>query len=183
MIIGERVRLRLVRESDLGALCVHLANLSSRGDFFPTGLMSETRLNTSFADNGFWDDEEGMLLIVTPDDEIVGEIEFFPITHYLQGYELSYQLFDGRHAGNGYTTEAVGLLTDYLFNRKRVNRIQLNIHPGNSASKRVAEKSGYSFESVMRQCWFHRGVFHDLEVWSMVRSEWVAAPNAPAPPG
>lgn len=79
-------------------------------------------------------------MVVTPEDHVVGEIEFFPITLCLLGYELSYQVFDESHAGKGYTTEAVGLLTDYLFGRKRVKRIQLNIHADNSASKRVAEK-------------------------------------------
>lgn len=124
-----------------------------------------------------------MLLVVTSDDDIVGEIEFFPITHYLQGYELSYQLFDEKEAGKGYTTEAVNLLTDYLFGRKRVNRIQLNIHPGNVASKKVAKKSGYTFEGVMRQCWFHRGEFHDLEIWSKIRSEWTPLLSSSTPAG
>lgn len=175
MIVGEKVTLRLIRESDLDTLYECFANLSTRGDYFPTGLMSETRMRSAFAKNGFWEEEEGMLLVVTPDDEIVGEIEFFPITSYLQGYELSYQLFGEGHAGKGYTSEAVGLLTDYLFGRKRMNRIQLNIHPGNTASKKVAEKSGFTFESIMRQCWYHRGEFHDLEIWSRTRAEWASA--------
>jgi [ribosomal protein S5]-alanine N-acetyltransferase len=178
LIVGSRVSLRLVRESDLEALYGHLANLAGRGEYFPTGLMGEARLNSAFAQNSLWDEEEGMLLMVTADDEIVGEIEFFPITHYLQGYELSYQVFGPEHSGKGYSTEAVRLLTDYLFGRKRVNRIQLNIHPGNRPSKRVAEKSGFTFEGIMRQCWFHQGDFHDLEIWSQIRSEWTASKSA-----
>jgi RimJ/RimL family protein N-acetyltransferase len=47
-----------------------------------------------------------------------GEIEYFPITHYLQGYELSYLLFGTQHAGHGYTSESVNLPVDYLFGRK-----------------------------------------------------------------
>ena len=172
MIVGDKITLRLIREPDLEALYEHMANLASRGDYFPLGLMSEPRLQSRFAENGFWDPEEGMLLMVTGSDEIVGEIEFFPITSYLQGYELSYQIFGQGHTGKGYTTEAVTLLTSYLFRRKRINRIQLNIHPDNLASKRVAEKSGFKFESVMRQCWFHNGEYHDLEIWSSIRSEW-----------
>ena len=176
---GDTVSLRLVRDADLASLYELTTNLSARGPYFPLGVTSEPSLRAAFQKNGFWDSDEGMLLMVTGDDEIVGEIEFFPITHYLQGYELSYQLFGTQHAGKGYTTEAVRLLVDYLFGRKRVNRMQLNIHPGNEASKRVAVKNGFSLEGVMRQCWFHGGSFHDLEVWSMVRDEWVPM----APPG
>lgn len=171
MLRGDKVQLRLVREGDLSQLYQMLSNLDTRGPYFPLGVMSETTLRTEFAKNGFWDREEGMLLIVDGADQIVGEIEYFPILHYLQGYEISYQLFGAEHSGRGYTTEAVKLLTKYLFGRKRVNRMQLNIHPDNAASKKIAEKCGFSFEGVMRGCWFHQGTYQDLEVWSLLRDE------------
>lgn len=170
MLVGDLIQLRLVREADLAVLFELMTDLGSRGRYFPLGVMSEPALRAEFAKNGFWDKEEGMLLMVS-ENAIVGEIEYFPITHYLHGYELSYQLFGADHAGRGYTTEAVDLLTRYLFGIKRVNRLQLNIHPENGPSKRVAEKCGFTFEGVMRGCWFHDGEFHDLEVWSLLRDE------------
>ena len=124
-----------------------------------------------FADDGFWAADEGMLVIVDKSGEIVGEIEYFPITDYLVGYEISYRLFGSQHAGRGYTSHAVSLLTSYLFGRKRVHRMQLNIHPDNAASRRVAQKCGFTFEGLMRGCWFHRGIYHDLEIWSLLRDE------------
>jgi RimJ/RimL family protein N-acetyltransferase len=93
------------------------------------------------------------------------------------GYELSYLIFGEQHAGKGYTTQAVQLLTEYLFAGKRTNRLQLNIHPDNAASRRVAEKAGYTFEGLMRGCWFHGGRYHDLEIWSVLRDEF----RAPTP--
>jgi RimJ/RimL family protein N-acetyltransferase len=167
---GDRIQLRLVREGDLGALFELMTDLEARGSYFPLGVMSEPALRAAYAKNGFWDKDEGMLLI-TAGDEIVGEIEFFPISHYMQGYELSYQLFGARHAGKGYTSEAVRLLSAYLFAGKRVDRIQLIIHPENAASKRVATKCGFTFEGVMRRAWFHAGDFQDVEVWSLLRGE------------
>ena len=171
MLHGERIVLRLAREADLGALHAFEVDLGARGAYFPLGVRSEPALRSEFEKNGFWDRDEGMLLITTPDDAIVGEIEFFPITHYLVGYEISYQLFEPRHAGHGYTSEAVMLLASYLFGLKRVNRLQLNIHPDNGASRRVAEKCGFTYEGRMRGAWFHRGTYHDLEIWSLLRDE------------
>ena len=171
MLRGDVIELRLVRESDLDALYELLSNLDTRGSYFPLGVMSEPTLRAEFNKKGFWDQEEGMLLLVTDADEIVGEIEYFPIINYLQGYEISYQLFGSQHAGKGYTTEAVNLLVEYLFGRKRVNRMQLNIHPDNGASKKVAEKCGFTFEGIMRGCWFHQGEYQDLEIWSLLRDE------------
>ena len=171
MLHGELVQLRLIREQDLGTLYELMTDIDSRGPYFPLGVTSEPVLQARFAKSGFWEADEGMLLMSTPTGEIIGEIEFFPIADYLQGYELSYQLFGDQHSGHGYTTEAVRLLVRYLFARKRVNRIQLNIHPDNAASRRVAEKCGFTFEGLMRGCWFHHGVYHDLAIWSLLRDE------------
>ena len=171
MLRGNKIRLRPTQERDLEALYAHMNALEHRGAFFPVNLFSESKFRRDFAESGFWDKEEGMLLMVDGDDNIVGEIEFFPITNYLVGYELSYLLFGEQHAGKGYTSEAVQLLTEYLFAGKRTNRLQLNIHPDNEASRRVAQKNGYTFEGLMRGCWFHGGRFHDLEIWSILRDE------------
>lgn len=179
MLRGDRIRLRPVQERDLEALYSSLNNLDYRGAFFPLGLHSEPKFRREFNENGFWSTDEGMLLMVTPDDEIIGEIEFFPISHYLVGYELSYLIFGKEHAGKGHATEAVQLLTEYLFARLRINRLQLNIHPNNEPSRRVATKAGYSLEGVMRGCWFHGGDYHDLEIWSILRDE--LPPGRPDP--
>ncbi|MGD9701017.1 MAG: GNAT family N-acetyltransferase [Acidimicrobiia bacterium] len=171
MLRGNVIELRLVRESELGGLYELMSDLATRGPYFPSGVTSEPALRAAYAKNGFWGQDEGMLIMVNHGGDIVGEIEYFPITHYLQGFELSYQLFGEQHAGQGYTTEAVSLLVGYLLGNKRVNRMQLNIHPENAASQRVAEKCGFTFEGMMRGCWFHQGRYHDLEIWSLLRDE------------
>ena len=83
MLHGERIELRLVRESDLNTLYEMLTNLDTRGSYFPLGVTSEPTLRAEFNKKGFWDQEEGMLLMVDKEGQIVGEIEYFPITHYL----------------------------------------------------------------------------------------------------
>jgi RimJ/RimL family protein N-acetyltransferase len=171
MLRGELLQLRTVRERDLDDLYAKLSNLQYRGSFFPLGVQSASSFRRSFQEHGFWQKEEGMLLMTDAKDEVVGEIEFYPIMHYLVGYELSYLLFGSDHSGKGYTTEAVSLMTGYLFANKRVNRVQLAIHPENAASRRVAEKAGYTLESLMRGCWFHQGTFQDLEIWAVLRDE------------
>jgi [ribosomal protein S5]-alanine N-acetyltransferase len=171
MLRGDRLYLRTVRERDLDTLHAKLNTLEYRGFYFPLGLQAEPVFRRKFEEDGFWGKDEGMLLMVDLSDDVVGEIEFYPITHYLTGYELSYLVFGPDHRGKGYATAAVGLLTAYLFARLRIDRVQLNIHPDNEASRRVAEKAGFTLEGVMRRCWFHRGEFHDLEMWSMLRDE------------
>jgi RimJ/RimL family protein N-acetyltransferase len=73
---GERITLRPAREADLDALYAAHADIRNRGAFFPLGVMSETRFRREFGEHGFWQQEEGMLLIVGPGDEIAGHVEF-----------------------------------------------------------------------------------------------------------
>jgi [ribosomal protein S5]-alanine N-acetyltransferase len=170
MLRGKVLRLRTVRQRDLDVLYTKLNDLDYRGSFFPLGIQGEPVFRRKFEEDGFWSKDEGLLLMIDPNDEVVGEIEFYPIVHYLTGYELSYLVFGSDHREKGYATEAVSLLTAYLF-QKPINRVQLAIHPENEASRRVATKSGYTLEGVLRGAWFHHGTFQDLEIWSVLRDE------------
>jgi len=65
----------------------------------------------------------------------------------------------------------LSLLTKYLFSAKKINRLQLTVIVGNTASKRVAEKCGFKLEGVMRGAIFHHGENKDLEMYSLLRDE------------
>jgi len=101
----------------------------------------------------------------------LGHIEFFKTVDYLDELELSYQIYDQAERGHGYATEAVDLLVRYLFGRQKTNRIRLIIHPKNCASRRVAEKCGFSLEGTARGAWYHHGKSHDVEVFAILRDE------------
>jgi len=170
MLIGERVRLRPIREADLSEFIAAHLDIRNRGAFFPLGVQSEPALRRQFAETGFWTREEGTLLI-WHDDEVVGHIEFFPPVSYWDAFELSYQLYDERHAGQGFTTEAVQLLVDHLTATKKQHRIHLVIVPGNEASVRVAEKCGFALEGTVRGAFFNGGRNHDVLLYSLLRTD------------
>lgn len=171
MLKGESIRLRPIREGDLEAVYNYHLDIANRGEYFPLGVLSEPAFKQRFQQDGFWGADEGMLLIVDGEGAIIGHIEFFATVPYLDEYELSYQIYDKAHYGKGYTSEAVNLLVRYLFGRKKVNRIRLVIHPENAASRRVAEKCGFSHEGTARGAWFHQGKNHDVEIYSILREE------------
>lgn len=175
MLRGDRVVLRQVRESELAMLWTLHADIANRGAYYPRGVVSETTFRTQFAESGFWSREEGTLLITTPDDRVVGNIEWFPTLRYLSEVELSYQLFDRADDGKGYASEAVRMLVRYLFENRPLNRIRLVIHPDNTGSRRVAEKTGFRFEGLMRGAWLSRGRYQDVELWSILRDEVIGS--------
>lgn len=171
MLSGRQVSLRPVRSSDLDEMWAAHTNIGNRGAFFPLGVMSESRFRAEFAENGFWQREEGYLLIISPEGEMAGHIEFFKPVNYWDAWELSYQLYDDRFAGRGYVTEAVQLLTDYLFGAKKQHRIQLVIVPQNAASRRIAEKCGFVLEGTARGAFFNGGRNQDVLVYSLLRDD------------
>ena len=165
---GELISLRLVRRADIDGLFELLNDLSTRGALGHF-LKSETDIRRRFEQDGYWSDNSGTLLMVDTATDIVGWIGFTPVVFYFYGYEISYQVFGDQYSGKGYATEALGLLTDYLFSTKLMNRLQLSIRPDNFASRRVAEKCGYTKEGVMRSIAFSQGRFRDMELWSITR--------------
>lgn len=92
------------------------------------------------------------------------------------GLEIGYQLFQASSRGKGIMTEVLRLFCGFLFSHRSVYRLQLTVHPDNVASRRVAEKVGFRKEGVLRGAFFHRGAHHDLEMYSLLRDEWVPVP-------
>ncbi|MDT8307057.1 MAG: GNAT family N-acetyltransferase, partial [Anaerolineae bacterium] len=110
MLKGDKIRLRPVREADLPLLYDFHQDIGNRGAYYPWGVMSEATFRQKFEETGFWKPDSGTLLIVTPDDEIVGEIQFFPTVSYLDELELACLIYRAEHRGAGYTTEALRLM-------------------------------------------------------------------------
>jgi [ribosomal protein S5]-alanine N-acetyltransferase len=176
MLRGESIVLRTVREDDLDELYGHHLDIDNRGDFFPRAVAARPAFFRRARDTGFWNPDDGMLVIASPDDRILGHIEFFKTVAYLDEYELSYQVYATPDRRRGAATQAVLLLTRYLFETKRVNRIRLIIHPDNATSRRLAERCGFRHEGTARGAWFHRGTHHDVEVYAVVRSDVLPYP-------
>lgn len=175
MLKGRSILLRPVRETDLDQLYAYHVDIDNRGDFFPRGIVAEPIFRRRFQETGFWEKDDGMLLLVSPGDEILGHIEFFKTVNYLDEYELSYQIYSSEQRGKGLTSEAVNLLVRYLFETKRVNRIRLVIDPGNLASRRLAEKCGFKHEGTARGAWYHRGAHRDVEMYAILHQDVISA--------
>jgi len=174
MLKGKSILLRPVRDNDLDQLYAYHIDIDNRGDFFPRGILSQPAFRKQFQENGFWSKDDGMLVMVSPSDEILGHIEFFKTVNYLDEYELSYQVYATQQRGKGVATEAVNLLVDYLFETNRVNRIRLVIHPDNLGSRKLAEKCGFKHEGTARGAWYNKGKHQDVEIYAILHEDVIA---------
>jgi RimJ/RimL family protein N-acetyltransferase len=84
--------------------------------------------------------------------------------------EVSYALA-AEVRGYGLAAEAVVVLTIALIGEHGFQRVELRVAPGNTASRRVAENAGFTYEGLLRNAGHVLSGRTDLEVWSFVAAD------------
>jgi RimJ/RimL family protein N-acetyltransferase len=74
--------------------------------------------------------------------------------------------------GNGFATEAVRTVIDTVFNLTGVARMKANLRLGNFASRRVLEKSGFTYINTGLDLLPARGGLHSCDRFGLERSDW-----------
>lgn len=180
MLKGRRITLRTIRPDELDRVYRQISDINAKGPWWHLDLPSEQAFRREYADNGCWGEREGRMLIVpneaddspfSPGFAPIGELIYFRGLDYQAGVEIGYEIFQAAHYGKGYMSEALLLFCSWLFEVRPFNRVQVNLMRENSGSRRVAEKCGFIHEGTMRSATFHRGRYHDLELFSLLREE------------
>lgn len=83
------------------------------------------------------------------------------------GYILSRE-----HWGQGYMSEAVRAALDYGFDHLALDRVELWIVRENLASRRLAERTGFTYRGRFRQKFTHAAQSHEMTVYGLYRHEW-----------
>lgn len=173
MLKGKRINLRLLREADLDRYIALSQDVSARGNHFPLEIRSESTIRQRFKDDGFWSDTFRVMAIAdVRTDEIIGTVMIFTPTTYYDALELGYILHDVSRRGEGLMVEAVQMACDYLFRWKNIYRIQIQVEAANIASKKTAERAGFTYEGTIRQCLISNCAPLDLEMYSLLRGEF-----------
>jgi len=171
MIRGKKVILRTVSPDEVDQIYELITDINKKGLYWHLQIPPLNKFREEYRETGFWSHDEGRMLILSHEGDYVGEILYFKGLDYQSGYEVGYELFDMKYAGQGYMTEALMLFCAYMFAVWPINRLQVNVMSQNIASIRVVEKCGFTYEGTMRQATFHNGVYHDLKLYSILREE------------
>lgn len=84
------------------------------------------------------------------------------------GYELAVDSW--RH---GYMTEVLQALLSHGFYQGNLNRMEALVEPDNLASIKLLEKAGFQREGLLRGYEFSKGRYIDLNMFSLLRTEYV----------
>ena len=88
-------------------------------------------------------------------------------------YEICYFLHKEAR-GKGYMTEVVERMKRYLFNERKADSLTIAVLPRNDASRRVALKSGFTYEGLDRKCGTnYLDEVVDLEYYTLYKEEYL----------
>lgn len=174
ILVGERVRLRGLRNEDLPILARwemdpgRMATWSHR--VVPPSEAAATERLTRWCAND--KDEPGFVIETTQDPPSpVGNIKLFHARPKDRCATVGIAL--GReHVGRGYGTDAMRVIVAYAFREMGLHRLQLSVSLFNPAGIRAYAKAGFVEEGRRRAATFHDGRWYDEVLMSVLQDEW-----------
>ena len=76
--------------------------------------------------------------------------------------------------GQGFMHEALLTLLDYGFGVLALNRVEADIDPRNTASRRTLDRLGFVAEGLLRERWIVAGERCDTALLGLLRCDWLA---------
>lgn len=124
---------------------------------------------------------ESAIIRVDGPDDIVYSIRYQGRFAGLIGYkftdtsnrktEIGYWISE-RFQGKGIMIRSVRALIHQAFYEWNFHRIQINVATGNQRSKRIPKKLNFTFEGIAREAELLSEGFADIEMYSLLKSEW-----------
>lgn len=103
-------------------------------------------------------------------EAFMGVIRFNEIDKASKWAVIGYELHPD-YWGQGFMTEAVRAVAQCGFSEFSLNRIEAWTLPGNAASDRVLEKSGFQYEGTLRQKAWFKNAFHDFRTFGRLAGD------------
>lgn len=178
MIHGDRIRLRRMEKDDLQQFVDWLNDPEVRAGlsmYNPMSMAEEERWFENMLERPH--DERGLVIEIREGERwrMVGSTSLFSFDWRIRSAEFGIMIGDKSVWNQGYGTEVTGLMLDYGFGTLNLNRMQLRVNATNPRARRAYEKAGYVYEGTLRQAVFYAGAYSDLDLMSVLRSEWEAA--------
>ncbi len=101
---------------------------------------------------------------------LLGGIGMHPRHWEIRWFEIGYWLRTTAE-GHGYITEAVQMVTDFLFEQLGAQRVEIRCDPRNTRSAAVAQRLGFLQEAHLRNTRQVAGVLVDTFVFSMIPTD------------
>ncbi len=102
---------------------------------------------------------------------LIGDCAFCVLKEDPRQAEIGFTMARAYH-GQGYMTEAVHRLLEYLFTDLNLHRVRANCDPQNLASARVLQRAGMRHEGRFIDSLWFKGAYASEDWYAILRSEW-----------
>lgn len=181
ILVGERVRLRGVRDDDLPVLArweMDPGRMTTQSNWVVPPSEAAAREHLAKWSANEKDDIGFAIETLGETPVLVGNLGLWGARPKDRCATLGIAL--GReYTGRGYGTDAVRIIVGYGFREMGLHRIQLVVAPFNSAGVRAYEKAGFVQEGRRREVVLHDGRWYDEVLMAILDHEWAAR----RPPG
>jgi ribosomal-protein-serine acetyltransferase len=106
-------------------------------------------------------------------DSFAGLIAVKEVDEWNKRAEIGYWLIP-QFEGKGIMTSCCKAILDFIFSKLGLNRIQIKVGIGNARSGRVPERLGFKLEGIERAGEKFSDHYNDLEVYSLLKKEWLS---------
>ncbi|MDC0559088.1 GNAT family N-acetyltransferase [Candidatus Izimaplasma bacterium] len=152
----KRLTIRPMDERDVDAVFEMLRDPKTM-EFFVEGIYNKSKVREIANRNKT--EPRHYVVMLNDTFEIIGKISWHE-WFMKRTYEIGW-IFNKKHFGNGYATEAAKRFVKYGFTELNLHRIIATCQPENIPSKRVCEKLNMRLEGTFKKC-IH---FKDDEWW------------------
>ncbi len=177
--ISEQIKLVLIKESDAEQIFKMVENQRIYlGRWLPFVQYTKSVEDTlSFISSVLSTPEEirEMIFCIYFDDIFVGliSLKFNANDNSNRKTEIGYWISEF-FQGKGIVTNCTKSLVDLAFDKLNYNRVQIRCAVGNQKSNNIPKRLGFTFEGIERDGELRAdNVFTDLEVYSMLKKEWI----------
>ena len=175
----ERLIIRKVRTSDASDMyeyscreetCRHL--LWDKHPFYSYTLELTKHLQREYAQGRYFD----LAIELKEKRKMIGTVGFTQVDEKNFCCEIGY-VISPDYWGMGIAAEAVSVLLNFAFCELKMKRAEAKYMVENTASRRVMEKCGMTFEGVQRSKLFVKEKFRDIGICSILSSEYFSLPR------
>ena len=173
LLEGKSINLRIAEKEDIPLLLQWLNDVRFIGDFMSYPVQaSRNQLEPQVLEHKLYGHEWVDFIVEKKDGARIGEVVHFISAPNFGWIEIGYAIVP-EERNKGYCTEAIQILTDYLFLTRDIVRVQATIDEKNLSSKRVLEKNGYKKEGTLRKAlWNATGRWTNGCIYSNLKEEW-----------
>ena len=163
------ISLRPVEDLDLDVLFALESSffLNTKSALFAAD--SFYKFKQRFYETAFWGEEAGLALILNAEGSIIGKLEYSQKSK--ESLDVSGIIYKKEDRNKGNMTLALKSFSAFLFQKYKINRLQILVPDYNRAAIAAVQKCGFVFEGIARQALYFGGRFVDLCQFALLRED------------